>query len=40
MIIIDIRRVNGNRKGIFTRERDPKASAFLLKNRYELLNKA
>ena len=33
-IFKDVKRVNGNRKGVFTREREPKASAFLLKNRY------
>ncbi|WP_334352661.1 beta-glucuronidase [Companilactobacillus sp. HBUAS56257] len=30
-----IRRVNGNKKGIFTRERQPKEAAFLLKDRWE-----
>ncbi|CAJ2230992.1 beta-glucuronidase [Companilactobacillus paralimentarius] len=30
-----IRRVDGNRKGIFTRERQPKDAAFLLKKRWE-----
>jgi beta-glucuronidase len=34
----DITRVNSNRKGMFTREREPKASAFLLKNRYAALD--
>ncbi len=29
-----INRVNGNRKGIFTRQRDPKAAAHLLRRRY------
>jgi beta-glucuronidase len=33
----DITRVNANRKGIFTREREPKPSAFLLRNRYTAL---
>ncbi|WP_283680246.1 beta-glucuronidase [Lentilactobacillus sp. Marseille-Q4993] len=28
-------RVNGNKKGIFTRDRQPKAAAFFLKNRWE-----
>lgn len=32
-----IMRVNGNKKGIFTRQRQPKASAFLLKKRWESL---
>lgn len=32
-----IRRVNGNKKGIFTRERQPKEAAFLLKNRWSLI---
>lgn len=30
-----IMRVNGNKKGVFTRNRQPKASAFLLKKRWE-----
>jgi len=30
-----IMRVNGNRKGVFTRDRQPKAAAFLLKQRWE-----
>ncbi|XP_030747257.1 beta-glucuronidase-like isoform X1 [Sitophilus oryzae] len=30
----DIRRVGGNRKGVFTRNRQPKAAAFLLRKRY------
>ena len=34
----DIRRVGGlNRKGLFTRQRQPKAAAFVMKNRYEQL---
>lgn len=32
-----IMRVNGNKKGIFTRQRQPKAAAFLLKKRWESL---
>jgi len=32
-----ITRVVGNRKGIFTRERQPKASAHLIRTRYHLL---
>lgn len=28
-------RVCGNRKGVFTKEREPKAAAFLLKKRWE-----
>ena len=31
-------RVNGNRKGVFTRERQPKASAFYLKERWQNKN--
>ena len=30
----EITRVNGNKKGIFTREREPKMSAHLLRQRY------
>ena len=30
-------RVDGNRKGIFTRQRQPKEAAFLLKRRWETL---
>jgi len=30
----DIKRVGGNKKGIFTRQRQPKASAHLMRNRY------
>ncbi|CAL8111717.1 unnamed protein product [Orchesella dallaii] len=33
----EIRRVVGNKKGIFTRDRQPKASAHLLRTRYHLL---
>ncbi|ODN06660.1 Beta-glucuronidase [Orchesella cincta] len=33
----EIRRVVGNKKGIFTRDRQPKASAHLLRSRYHLL---
>lgn len=36
-MFLEIRRVVGNRKGIFTRERQPKASAHLLRSRYHLL---
>ncbi len=32
-------RVDGNKKGIFTRQRQPKAAAFVLKERWEHLNK-
>ena len=32
-----IRRVNGNKKGIFTRARQPKAAAYLLKERWDRL---
>jgi len=32
-----ITRITGNRKGIFTRDRQPKASAHLLRLRYHLL---
>ena len=32
-----IMRVNGNKKGIFTRNRQPKAAAYLLKQRWESL---
>lgn len=32
-----ILRVNGNKKGIFTRQRQPKAAAFNFKNRWENL---
>ncbi|MBQ9348574.1 MAG: hypothetical protein IJT94_14760, partial [Oscillibacter sp.] len=28
-------RVNGNRKGVFTRNRQPKSAAFVLKKRWE-----
>ena len=28
-------RVGGNKKGIFTRDREPKSAAFLLKQRWE-----
>lgn len=31
-------RINGNKKGIFTRQRQPKAAARLLRNRWETLN--
>lgn len=34
----DITRVLGNKKGIFTRQRQPKASAKLLRCRYRTLN--
>lgn len=34
---LGITRIVGNRKGIFTRERQPKASAHLLRTRYHLL---
>ncbi len=37
MIIKGLTRVTGNRKGIFTRERQPKASAHYLRKRYHLL---
>ena len=30
----DIKRAVGNKKGIFTRQRQPKASAYMLKKRY------
>jgi beta-glucuronidase len=30
-------RVNGNKKGVFTRDRQPKAAAFYFKNRWESL---
>ena len=30
-------RVNGNKKGVFTRQRQPKDAAFLLKKRWESL---
>lgn len=33
----EITRITGNRKGIFTRDRNPKASAHLLRQRYHLL---
>jgi len=33
----EITRIVGNRKGVFTRERQPKASAHLLRSRYQLL---
>lgn len=32
--VSDIRRVGGNRKGVFTRNRQPKSGAHLLRNRY------
>lgn len=32
-----ITRIVGNRKGIFTRDRQPKASAHLLRTRYHML---
>ena len=32
-----IMRVNGNKKGIFTRQRQPKAAAYYFKNRWENL---
>lgn len=32
-----IMRVNGNKKGIFTRNRQPKAVAYVFKNRWENL---
>lgn len=32
-------RVNGNRKGVFTRQRQPKATAHLLRKRYWSLAK-
>lgn len=35
----EVRRVGGNKKGIFTRQRQPKMAAFLLKNRWENLKK-
>lgn len=31
----EVRRIMGNRKGIFTRQRQPKAAAFLLKKRWQ-----
>ena len=30
-----IMRVNGNKKGVFTRQRQPKDAAFIMKNRWE-----
>lgn len=33
-ITLDINRVGGNKKGVFTRSRQPKASAHLLRQRY------
>ena len=32
-----LRRAYGNRKGMFTRDREPKSAAFILKKRYENL---
>lgn len=32
--LIDFNRVNGNKKGVFTRGRQPKAAAHLLRKRY------
>jgi len=37
MTVQGITRIVGNRKGIFTRDRQPKASAHLLRTRYHLL---
>ncbi|CAG7820707.1 unnamed protein product [Allacma fusca] len=37
MTVQGITRIVGNRKGIFTRERQPKASAHLLRHRFHLL---
>ena len=34
-----IMRVNGNKKGIFTRVRQPKDAAYLLRQRWEVINK-
>lgn len=33
-IILDIRRVGGNKKGLFTRNRQPKQAAFTMRKRY------
>ena len=38
--ISDFLRVGGNKKGIFTRQRQPKASAHLLRKRYHSLAEA
>lgn len=35
----DVRRAQGNKKGIFTRERQPKHAAYILKERYHSLGK-
>lgn len=32
--ILAITRVGGNKKGVFTRQRDPKSSAYYLRTRY------
>lgn len=34
-----LNRVNGNKKGVFTRDRQPKSIAYLLKHRWERINK-
>lgn len=33
-VFLDVRRVGGNKKGMFTRERQPKDSAHFLRKRY------
>ena len=35
LIILDLKRAYGNHKGLFTREREPKMTAFVVKDRYE-----
>lgn len=39
VLFSEIRRVGGNKKGIFTRNRQPKASAHMLRRRYWALAK-
>ena len=37
-IVLDITRVVGNKKGMFTRQRQPKYSAYILRERYQGLS--
>ena len=37
-LFLDVKRVQGNKKGILTRQRQPKEAAYVLRNRYLNLN--
>ena len=38
LILLDLKRVAGNKKGIFTRERQPKWAAHILRDRYQSMS--